>query len=363
MTRRLLAAALTIIAAASLGGCSEPVNILSHLIAQPETVAALGYNTVWQTNLGLRGGEHFIYAELLGDRFVTLESHNVISSIDAGNGKILWRAKISRDSERFSKPVRSGNIVVICSETRCFIFDINDGNQLRVLPLKFVSNTTPVVFGGLMIHGSPTGIVFAQDLDQGLLQWHIQTGGAVTTNPQMIGAMLLIANHAGTVTAFNPRSGAILWTKRTFGRITALPQSTENFVYIASEDQSIYALQRTTGKQRWRFFVQYPLVVNPAVAGDLLLEQVPQSGLTALNAYSGQVAWTRELPGASVLFAKENTVYLWDTDRVREVDSKTGKDLKVIDFPAVNYVVVDPAAGHDLYLVRYDGPVMKLHPR
>jgi outer membrane protein assembly factor BamB len=362
MTRRVLAVVIVFIAA-GLTGCDKPVNVLSHLIAQPETVAELGYNTVWQTNLGLKPGDRVLYAQLLGDRLVTLESGNILSSIDVHNGKILWRTKVSRETERFSKPVRDGNNLVFASETRAFVFDINDGNRLRVIPLKFVSTTTPVVFGGLMILGSPTGIVFAQDLDQGLLRWHIQTGGAVTVNPQMVGATLLVANRAGVVTAFNPRTGAILWTKRTFAAISAVPQSTENFVYIASQDQSIYALQRTTGKQRWRYFAQEPLIASPMVAGDLLLQQVPGTGLVALNAFSGQVAWTRQWPNAVALFAKDATIYFWDRNRFVEVDSKTGKDLKIVDFPAVHYVVVDDANPRNIYLLRVDGPIMKITPR
>ncbi len=361
--RRALALAL-LIAAGLCGGCEKPVNVLDNLIAQPQAVTDLGYSIQWQANLGLVNGDRLLYTQLLGDRLVTLETDNVMSVIDVNTGRVLWRTKLAKEVERFSKPVRDRNKLIICSETRCFIFDIVDGNRLKVFDLSYVSATTPVLSGGLMVHGSTNGMIFAQDMTQGLLTWHLQTGASITALPPLVGATLFVGNSKGMLNAMNPRSGAILWTKHAFDRISAPPAVTENLIYVPSSDQSLYAFQRTTGKLRWRYFAQTALVKSPVPMGDLVLQQIPDSGLVAINAFSGVKAWSRpDLARAVPLFALETKLYFWNNDSIIIVASKDGQTLKGVAAPQSQYAFADDAKARNIYLVRLDGAIMKISPK
>lgn len=361
--RRALALAILIAGAACIG-CKKEVNILDNLIAQPGAVADLGYSIQWQTSLALSGDSRLLYAQLMGDRLATLDSANSLSIIDVSTGSVLWSASLGSKASRFSRPVRDRNALVICSETQCFVFDIVDGNRLKAFDLSFVSNTTPVVTRGLIIHGSPSGIVFAQDIAKGLLAWHIQTGGAVTSNPQLVASTLFVGNNNGNLLALNSSSGAILWTKKAFARISGAPAMTENLMYVASADQSLYAFQRTTGKARWRYFTQSPLEKPPVPMGDLVMQQVPQVGLVAVNAFSGVSAWVRsDLKNVIPLYTSETSMYCWNNDSILVLSTVNGKTLKGVSLPASEHAFVDDAKNRNLYLVRLSGEIMKISPK
>lgn len=364
MTRRLLAAGL-IIGAAMLGGCQSRPDVMKELVAQPGVVGEMGYTIQWQQGLGLHPGERLIYVQKLGDRIATLESQNVLSVLDANTGKILWRTKIGSDLERFSKPLRERerDRLVICSETRCFVFDIASGNQLKVIRFPYVASATPVVTGGLVVGVSGTGMVFAYDLSNGLKMWNVQTDGAINVSPALVGTELIVVNNQGTIAAFNAHTGALLWQKHAFGRISTTPATSDLMVYVASEDQSLYAFQRNSGRLRWRYFTQSPLTRPPAVMGDLVVQYVPDLGLVGIDSFSGEKRWNRRVPAAAPLFAREDSLYFWRPGAVFVLSAKDGHTIHSYQIPDAKEVLADDTHPQNLYLVRTDGAIMKIAPK
>jgi outer membrane protein assembly factor BamB len=363
MTTRRLALWILCLTLMGAGGCEKPANILSRLLVQPETAAELGYGIQWVTNLSLPRGENIIYAELLGDRLVTFETGSIISVLDAGTGAILWRAQAGKRIERFSKPVRYENQLAICSETRAYVYDINHGDLLKIFPLAYVSNATPVIVGGLLIHGSPTGVVFAQDLSQGLLRWSFQIGSAIGASPIMAGPTLVVASNLGQVYGFNPYTGVVIWRTSTFDKIISEPAGNELLVYVASTDQSLYAYERTSGQQRWRYYSQDILARGPTIVGDYVFQWVPSEKYLCLDAVTGEKLWSHDYPHAKPLMMRNDMLYLSRPGKLTLLDPRRGDELKVVDLPAVDHVIASSKKDGDLYLIRLSGPIMKLTPR
>lgn len=363
MTTRRLALWILCLTLMGAGGCQKPANILSRLLVQPETAAEFGYGIGWVTNLSLPHGDKIIYAELLGDRLVTFESGSIMSVLDARTGHVLWRAQVGKKIERFSKPVRYENQLAICSETRAYVYDIDHGDVLKIFPLAYVSNATPVIVGGLLIHGSPTGVVFAQDLSQGLLRWSFQVGSAIGASPLMAGPTLIVASNLGQVYGFNPYTGVVIWRTSTFDKIISDPAGNELLVYVASTDQSLYAYERTSGQQRWRYYSQDILGQGPTLVGDYVFQWVPSEKYLCLDAITGQKLWSHDYPHAKPLMIHNDMLYLSRPGKLTLLDPHQGDELKVVDISAVDHVIASNTKDGDLYLIRLSGPVMKLTPR
>ncbi|MBI1370806.1 MAG: PQQ-binding-like beta-propeller repeat protein [Planctomycetes bacterium] len=364
MTRcRALASVILILALFGAGGCEQETSILSRLLVQPQTAADMGYGIQWTSNLAVPRGSRLIYAELLGDKLVTFETGNILSCIRADTGQILWREKVGSDIERFSKPVRDDKRVVISSEIHAYVYDIEGGDLLKVFPLAYVSNTTPVVVGGLLIFGSPTGVVFAQDVSQGLLRWTYQVGSAVSTNPVIAGPTLITTDSLGAVVAFNPFTGVVLWRTKAWGRVSAEPAASDLMVYVASEDQSLYALERTSGTQRWRYYARDPLITPPTLVGDYLLTYVPSEGLVCLDSITGDKLFTKDMPHARPLGIHNDLLYIMNPGRVDLLDPVKGDIVRSVPVPAVQHIVASAPRDGDLYLIRLNGVIMKLTPR
>lgn len=88
---------------------------------------------------------------------------------------------------------------------------------------------------------------------------------------------------AGTVHAVASATGETDWTVETDGPINAHPAATETTIYVASDDGYLYALERSSGDQRWRQFVGEG-IGSPVVAGDRVFITSDESGLLALEA-------------------------------------------------------------------------------
>lgn len=344
-------------------GCAERTNVLSRLIVQPETANELGYGIDWVTNLSLSRGEKIIYAELLGDRLVTFETGGVISVVNAGTGEILWRDEIGTPTERFSKPVHYEDKVVICSETRAYIYDINFGDLLKIFPLAYVSNSTPTIVGGLLIHGSPTGVVFAQDLEQGLLRWNYQMGTSIAASPKIAGPTLIVATNGGHVAGFNPYNGSLIWRSRTWDNITTEPATNDVLVFAASTDQSLYAFERSGGEQRWRYYSQDILGTPPRLLGDYVMQWVPSEKLICLNALTGEKRWSHDWPDFHPLQLHKDMMYMHRPGNVTMLDPRDGEVLKVVPVKAVDHIIAESPDGGPLYMIRVSGPIMKLTPQ
>jgi len=348
-------------------GCAEPPDVLSHLLVHPDTASELGYNIQWQRGLGLGKSERLVYAELLEDRIATFETDNILRVLDVQDGEVIWTAQVGQPVEQLSRPLRDGDRLVVCSGARAHVYGMSRGEREQVFDLKYVSNTTPLIRNNRLIHGSPTGHVFAHGMDRGLMKWAYQANSAITTNPMMAGSSLVVGTSNGKVLALNPQNGTRLWERSTYATISAKPAADDRLLYVPSEDQSLYAYFHNSGRQSWRYYAEVPLTRSPSVLAGLVLLPEPGRQLTALDPdEDGQVVWTRpDLAGAEPLSAGPEGIYLHRKDKrtITIVSPETGETLKEVPIPEVHHVKPDGSNPPQLYMIRLNGRLMKLSPR
>lgn len=353
-----------VMAAAALAGCQKEQDVMSRLLVQPEVASDLGYGIQWQSSLGLPEGARILYAEVLGDRLVTLESGNILAAIRTDNGQVLWRMPIGRRGERFGRPVRQDSRLIINSASRLHTYDIDHGTVLGVVDLAEMAATSPTITPTAAIFGSAKGIVFAHDISRGYELWSYDTGAAIAANLVMAGPSLVATNANGNVIAFNPATGGVLWKQDTYGRISATPAVSDRNIFIASEDQTLYALFRQSGKQAWRYFTSDPLTRSPFTVPGMVLQPVPKQGLVALDENTGDVRWKRaDLYEARPLMVVKDTLWAHRRGDVIMLDLATGETIRQVAVPGAQSIVPASPTGGDLYVIRLTGEIMKLTPR
>jgi len=105
------------------------------------------------------------------------------------------------------------------------------------------------------------------------------------------------------------RTGMLIWSASSFDRDT---------VYIAGFDMKLYALDRLTGKLKWKTHLGNPLVASPAVGSDGTVYQGAMDGrVYALEPDRGKVVWSMQTGGhvyASAAVAPDNRIYVTSTD-------------------------------------------------
>ncbi|MBV8432995.1 MAG: PQQ-binding-like beta-propeller repeat protein [Candidatus Eremiobacteraeota bacterium] len=108
------------------------------------------------------------------------------------------------------------------------------------------------------------------------------------------------------------------WRVETGGQISASPTVADNVLYLGNNDGRLYAIDPTNGHAFWTFATQNPLMSAPLVYGDLVIvgegdansmgSSPPEpikvgqgpSSLIALDRRSGKVRWKRAIGGSGM---------------------------------------------------------------
>ncbi|HVK17764.1 MAG TPA: PQQ-binding-like beta-propeller repeat protein [Fimbriiglobus sp.] len=162
--------------------------------------------------------------------------------------------------------------------------DAATGTEVWRTPVGLRSFGPPLVLGDRVVYGLGTGNLVEE------LSTEAEEGVPPETAP------------AGAVVCVEAATGAVVWRYDTPKSVHTALVADARSVYAACKDGSVYALERATGKLRWRRSLGSALTAGPAVAtyagGALTLAVyvVSREGLAAcLNPADGGIYWTRDL--------------------------------------------------------------------
>jgi outer membrane protein assembly factor BamB len=357
--------ALALAAAVWTAGCQQQMTA-EHVLADPDAAAELGYRIQWVQKLPLTGGARITHAEVLGDRVVILDDRNMITVFSGADGRLLWSTAVGRTVEKFTKPVRMENRILVTSETRIYHWNIDTGEHFRVHTTTYATNSSSIITGpNRVVNGSPTGLVYSQNLDEGLMLWNYKMDSGISTNPMLIGPSLIVTTVGGQIASINPANGALLWRLPTWGRISAQPAATEQLLFVASEDQSLYCVEKAIGRINWRYYSDESLRRSPfPVPEKNIVLQPAQAHMLGIHMETGKLVWKSDFHEGEPFALRNGLVYHHVPGKgLVLMDPTNGRIAKEVPFPAVRRVRTDTGKGASIYLFQDDGQMLKLSPR
>ena len=186
------------------------------------------------------------------------------------------------------------------------------------LRLRLFHNTSPALFGELVIQGNGWDGIQAFKRKNGKQVWSYEIKGGVSS-PLMIHAGVIYFGSAdGFVYAVTAKTGRRLWKFFTGSENTGAPVVRKGKVYFISAGQKIYALSAETGKLLWLysgpalsgdFFIRG--AYRPEISGNTLYGGFYEGTVVALNRKTGQLKW-RVRPVSSPLKAPARGLFLQD---------------------------------------------------
>jgi outer membrane protein assembly factor BamB len=230
--------------------------------------------------------------------------------------------------------------------------------------------SSPVVAGGVVYIGSSDGAVYAIEARSGDIRWRRDLGSAVSSTPAVWNGLVIAAALDGRVFALRAADGRPAWTFRTSAPRPLIwgfesgetwissPAVAGGVVLIGSRDGNVYALDATTGKERWRYGADARVYSSPAVAGNAVFVGAQDGTLHAIDRLSGRGLWHFETEGKklrSQAFGFDRTtiqstpavaggvVYFGARDGwVYAVDAETGREKWRLDHK-VSWINSSPA--------------------
>ncbi|HXN82500.1 MAG TPA: PQQ-binding-like beta-propeller repeat protein [Myxococcales bacterium] len=230
----------------------------------------------------------------------------------------------------------------------------------------------PLVDGETLYVASASGKLAALNRITGEERWVLDVHEELTTTPTIDQGKLFVMSSEEAVTAVDAATGKSLWKFRREKpagftvRGNARPRTGHGFVYAGFADGSVAALRPKDGAPRWVRAVSgtgdYLDVDGLAVPeGDKRVYAASaKAGVVALDAESGEVAWTVALPGANHVLAEGGRLFASGRALILGLDRQTGKMEWSFDLGGEHYATEAGAGDGVLLLAEDRGPLLAL---
>jgi outer membrane protein assembly factor BamB len=180
--------------------------------------------------------------------------------------------------------------------------------------------------------------------------------------------MIIACSTNGQIASFSKLSRNRVWSIDLPGGIVTTPATDGTQLFLACRDQYLRCIDAEKGRTKWKWFCESPLENPPLLAGDLVMLQVPDMGLVALDAgdqggLTREPTWKSKAAGNPITRLVEGVV-VWDkaSSTLSLVDDATGIVRESRTLPGVTAVQASDATRGALYLMASDGRLQRCAP-
>ncbi len=291
---------------------------------------------VWRTDLAERSrrdkdafGGGVAYAD--GKVYVA-SGYRFVAALDAATGKLLWRTRV--ESPVHGAPtVDGGRVFVVNVDDELEAFNAETGAQdwtyqALTEPARILSASAPAAAGETIIAGFASGELVALRAANGNEEWTATLSRTSRTNalseirdiagrPVIYNGMVVAGSHSGVFAAVDLRTGDARWTLPVTTITTPWPAG--DVVFIVSQAGEVICASRDNGQVYWINELnkglkrkKRSLYFGPVLANGRLIVVSDKGKVLALDPKTGAVQSTLSA-GASAMIppiAMNGTLYL-----------------------------------------------------
>ncbi|MBO0511579.1 outer membrane protein assembly factor BamB family protein [Streptomyces beijiangensis] len=253
-----------------------------------------------------------------------------VQAREATNGEKLWELTGGQTDFETPEagPALDGDTVFVWKDARLFALDSRTGSERWSYPVGDAASC-----GGVPVRVAPAadGYVYvaagtrvlAIDRATGHVRWHFEAPAvflsppAFAPGPAVAGGGVYLADYLGTVYALDATTGKDRWRIATESRQSVEPVLVADGNVHVGSGSALYTLDAVTGTPKWRFAAGGGVVGAPVVADGRLHFGSADHCLYTLDAAGGQLRWKLatggEITGSPVV--KAGVVYACSKDR------------------------------------------------
>ena len=159
------------------------------------------------------------------------------------------------------------------------------------------SESSPLLWRGLLYVGDWRGIVYCYVARTGELKWTFRTKGQIKGALALASNRLYVGSYDHRVYALNPLTGKLIWRAQAQqrlgprGRFYSTPAVAYGRVYIGGTDGKVYSFGAATGKLRWSHNTGDFVYGSPAVYNQRVYVGSYNGRFYAFDAATGDVRW------------------------------------------------------------------------
>ena len=210
-----------------------------------------------------------------------------------------------------SPVVVGGNAIVVSAEGTVHAVSVQTGAAAWTAKLGAeVGSATPLIIDRRVVVGDEAGVVHALDLASGTERWRTTIDGPIPGALASSSGLVIAATRTGSAVALKPASGEVAWRTALRAGVTRSIAATDDAAYFALDGGWFVALRSADGVQLWEARVATDgSGGTPTVAGGLVYaaagldtESVAPA-LVALDRATGKERWRYASPQAAAVYA------------------------------------------------------------
>lgn len=199
-----------------------------------------------------------------GGRLYVTSTYGELVALDARTGAVIWRQRF--DAGIGGAPtVADGVVYVVARDASAWAIQTSDGKVLWQLdaapaPAGMGGASAPVVAGRAVIFPFATGEMLAAMRQGGIGLWQANVAGRrvgrgysqvqdLTGEPVVAGNVVYAGSSAGKLSAFDLDSGTMLWTAQSGP--TSPVQVAGGALFMTTDDAKLQRLDAATGRVIW----------------------------------------------------------------------------------------------------------------
>ncbi|MFF5921692.1 PQQ-binding-like beta-propeller repeat protein [Streptomyces flavochromogenes] len=249
---------------------------------------------------------------------------------EASNGAKLWEVTGAQTDFETPEagPAVHGDTVYVWRDARLQALDARTGVERWSYPIGDAASCANVP---VRVAPAEDGCVYVSagtrvlsiDIAAGHVRWHFEAPAVFTSppafapGPAVTGGGVYLSDHLGTVYALDATTGQDRWRIATEPRQSTEPVLVADGNIHVGSGSALYTLDAVTGTPRWRFAAGGELVGSPVVADGRVHFGSADHVLYTLDATGGQLRWKLatggEITGSPVV--RNGVVYACSKDR------------------------------------------------
>jgi outer membrane protein assembly factor BamB len=165
----------------------------------------------------------------------------------------------------------------------------------------FLSESSPLLSGSLLIHASRDGQIIGLDRRNGKEIWKSVTGGGVTSSLALHNNRAIAVTQNGALRCLSPDSGTIIWQRDLNEATFAAPLILSESVYLATYGGNVYRIGLDDGRLIARRKLSAPVYTSLSASENAIFVSGSDGHLRKLDATSLEERWSVQLDGALII--------------------------------------------------------------
>ncbi len=293
--------------------------------------------------------------------------------VGSGAGRLFLKLRPAVDGDRVYAATRDGRIRAFDARTGESIWDTDTDSPL---------SGGPGVGDGLVLLGTSDGEVLALGEKDGEIAWRARVSSEVLSSPVARGGIAVARTVDGKLFGLSTDDGTRLWVyDRTTPvltlRGTSSPALAEGAAVAGFDNGRVVAVALSNGQPLWETRVAVPrgrtelermvdIDADPIIAGNAVYAVTYQGQIAALEVFSGEVIWRRDMSshaglgvGPVNLYVTDDSSHIWALNRSNSASMWRQAKLEArrVSPPVVfgQFVVVGDLEGYVHWLRKDDG--------